>query len=276
MDQPFAVIADIHGNLLALQAVLADLATRGISLVIDLGDCVSGPLWPAETCERLMALGFPTVRGNHDRWVTDWPADRLGATDRFTRAALTDVHMGWLRALPPAQAFPGILAVHGMPGDDNRYLLERVAAFRLVPDTPQAIATRLGKTPLGKAPQGRASHREASHGEEPQDEAGELVLCGHSHQPRLIRLPDGPTVLNPGSAGCPAYQDPGDDPHVSEVGSPHARYAVVCQSAGAISADLIAVGYDHRAAAARAEACGRSDWAHALATGYALPLPGMT
>jgi len=256
MDQRFAVIADIHGNLLALQAVLADLATRGITRVIDLGDCVSGPLWPAETCDRLMGLGFPTVRGNHDRWVTDWPADRLGATDRFTRAALTDVHMAWLRALPPAQAFPGILAVHGIPGDDTRYLLERVAAFRLVPDTPAAIATRLGAAPL--------------------DETVNLVLCGHSHQPRLMRLPDGPTVLNPGSVGCPAYQDPTGDPHVSEVGSPHARYAVVHQSANAISAELIAVDYDHRAAAARAEAFGRSDWAHALATGYALPLPGMT
>ena len=33
-------------------------------------------------------------------------------------------------------------------------------------------------------------------------------------------------MLNPGSVGCPAYQDPGDEPHVSEAGSPHARYAV--------------------------------------------------
>ncbi len=256
MDQQFAVIADIHGNLLALEAVLTDLAARGITRVIDLGDCVSGPLWPAETCDRLMALGCPTVRGNHDRWVTDWPADRLGATDRFTRAALTDTHMGWLRALPPVQALPGLLAVHGIPGDDTRYLLERVAAFRLVPDAPAAIAARLGAGPPGVS--------------------ATLVLCGHSHQPRLLRLPDGPTVLNPGSVGCPAYQDPGDEPHVSEVGSPHARYAVVHVSEGTISADLLAVDYNHRAAAARAEACGRSDWAHALATGYALPLPGMT
>ena len=271
MDQRFAVIADIHGNVLALEAVLADLATRRIAQVIDLGDCVSGPLWPAETCDRLMALGFPTVRGNHDRWVTDFPADRLGATDRFTRAALTDAHMGWLRDLPPALAFPGILAVHGMPGDDNRYLLERVAAFRLIPDTPEAIATRLANhapciTTLG----------DAGSGESPPHEAPTLVLCGHSHQARLIRLADGPTVLNPGSVGCPAYQDPGADPHVSEVGSPHARYAVVHQSADAISVDLIAVEYDHRAAAARAEAYGRADWARALATGYAVPLPGMT
>jgi predicted phosphodiesterase len=260
MDQPFAVIADIHGNLLALEAVLADIAARGIERVIDLGDCVSGPLWPVETCDRLIGLGFPTVRGNHDRWVTDWPAERLGTTDRFTRTALTDAHMGWLRALPPMQVLPGILpgvlAVHGIPGDDNCYLLERVSSFRLVPDTPAAVAARLYAAPAA--------------------EQCALVLCGHSHQPRLMRLQDGPTMLNPGSVGCPAYQDPGDEPHVSEVGSPHARYAVVRMSEGAISADLVAVEYDHRAAAARAEACGRPDWAHALATGYALPLPGMT
>ena len=52
--------------------------------------------------------------------------------------------------------------------------------------------------------------------------------------------------------------------------------AVVSQSAGAISAELIAGAYDHRTAAARAEAVGWPDWARALSTGYALPLPGMT
>jgi predicted phosphodiesterase len=256
MDQRFAVIADTHGNLLALEAVLTDIAARGVTRVIDLGDCISGPLWPAETCERLMQAGFPTVRGNHDRWVTDWPTDRMGVTDRFSRAALSDRHMDWLRALPPTVALPGVLAMHGTAADDNQYLMERVSDYRLVPDAPAAIAVRLGEALPG--------------------ETVELVLCGHSHQPRLMRLPDGPTLLNPGSVGCPAYQDPGDPPHVSEVGAPHARYAVVHQADGAISAELIAVEYDHRAAAARAEELGRPDWAHALATGYAVPLPGMT
>jgi predicted phosphodiesterase len=261
MDQRFAVIADIHGNLLALDAVLADIAARGIPLVIDLGDCVSGPLWPAETCERLMSLGFSTVRGNHDRWVATLPTDLLGATDRFTRVALADRQLDWLRGLAPVQTFPGVVAVHGIPSDDNRYLLERVAAFRLVPDAPAAIAARLDEVSPAGVPLGKST---------------ELVLCGHSHQPRLMRLQDGRTVLNPGSVGCPAYQDPTDDPHVSEAGSPHARYAVVNKSGDAISAELIAIAYDHRAAAARADALGRADWAHALATGYAVPLPGMT
>lgn len=251
MDTPFAVIADIHGNLLALEAVLADIAARRITRIINLGDCVSGPLWPAETSERLMALALPTVCGNHDRWVAHLPDAQLGATDRFTRGMLAERHLNWLRGLPPRQTLPGVLAVHGTPDDDNRYLLERVANFRLVQDAPTAIAARLGEAPC-------------------------LVLCGHSHLPRLVRLPGGPTIVNPGSVGCPAYQDPGGDPHVSEAASPHARYTIIRPSAGGVDAALVAVEYDHAAASAQAAVLGRSDWAQALATGYAMPLPGMT
>jgi predicted phosphodiesterase len=55
-----AVIADIHGNVMALDAVLNDLEQRGgADLVVNLGDCVSGPLWPRETFERLEALALP-------------------------------------------------------------------------------------------------------------------------------------------------------------------------------------------------------------------------
>ena len=80
-----AVIADIHGNILALEAVLADLARRGgADLFINLGDCVSGPLWPRETVERLMSLGWPTVRGNHDRRVRARSArSEMGPSDHI-------------------------------------------------------------------------------------------------------------------------------------------------------------------------------------------------
>ena len=82
-----AVIADIHGNILALEAVLADLARRGgADRVVNLGDCVSGPLWPRETMERLEALGWPTVRGNHDRRVALDPLTRWG---RRTNSPMT-------------------------------------------------------------------------------------------------------------------------------------------------------------------------------------------
>ena len=54
-----AVIADIHGNLPALEAVLADIERRGADRIVNLGDCVSGPLWPRETMDLLDTLGLP-------------------------------------------------------------------------------------------------------------------------------------------------------------------------------------------------------------------------
>ncbi len=85
-----AVLADIHGNVLALEAVLADIARRGgADGIVDHGDCVSGPLWPRETLERLDALGALTVRGNHDRQVATLDPSAMGPSDRVAHAALS-------------------------------------------------------------------------------------------------------------------------------------------------------------------------------------------
>jgi len=237
-----AVIADIHGNLPALEAVLADLGNRSVDTVVDLGDCASGPLWPRETCERLMGLGLRTVRGNHDRQVTSLAPAAMGPSDLHARGALGDRHLAWLAALPPALSWDGILAVHGAPGDDLAYLADEIRDGRLVAADPDAVLRRLGEI------------------------EARIVLCGHSHQPRLIAPRPGLLVINPGSVGLPAYDDTAP-PHVSETGSPHARYAVLTLGPGLPAVDFVALPYDHAAAAARAEANGRPDWAHALRTG---------
>jgi predicted phosphodiesterase len=78
-----AVIADIHGNAVALEAVLADIAVRGVDRVINLGDVVSGPLWPRETMDLLSGRDWLTIRGNHDRWVAGGDPAAKGALDRF-------------------------------------------------------------------------------------------------------------------------------------------------------------------------------------------------
>jgi len=98
-----AILADIHGNLLALEAVLADLKHRKVDQFVDLGDCVSGPLWPRETAELLRQLNWPTVRGNHDRWVTDWPPEKQYPSDAIAFQALDPSQLAWLRALPPTR-----------------------------------------------------------------------------------------------------------------------------------------------------------------------------
>ena len=95
-----AVISDIHANVVALEAVLEDIADRGVDAIVNLGDCVSGPLWPKETMELLEARAIPTVRGNHDLWITDRPRDKLGASDRFV---LDTLDADWVRKLRPAE-----------------------------------------------------------------------------------------------------------------------------------------------------------------------------
>jgi putative phosphoesterase len=240
-----AVIADIHGNMPALEAVLADIQRRAIDRMINLGDSVSGPLWPREVCDLLMASTNLTIRGNHDRWVSGPDPASMGASDRYAYSQLDACHRHWLAALPAsAHADHGIFACHGTPTNDNRYLIEEASEHRLVRAHPSKIRERLGDVQAG------------------------VVLCGHSHQPHLIQLPAGPLILNPGSVGCPSYDDPGDDPHVSESGSPHARYAVLSITGDQVSAEMIAISYDWKAASARAEANGRAEWAYGLRTGW--------
>lgn len=247
-----AVIADIHGNVLALDAVLADIAARGITRTINLGDCVSGPLWPKETAERLIGLGLPTVRGNHDRWVATGDPGTMYFSDRFARDSLDAAAVGWLRDLPMTLDFEieglAIRAFHATPADDNTYLMEQATGGRLVPSSAADIGRRLGAT------------------------GANLVLCGHSHLPRLLTLADpAVTILNPGSVGQPAYSDPTPpEPHVSEAGSPHARYGIVTIERGMLlSVEMVAVPYDWAKAATRAASLGRDEWARGLATGFA-------
>jgi predicted phosphodiesterase len=241
-----AVIADIHGNLLALQAVLTDIARRNVDRTINLGDCVSGPLWPRETMDLLDSLVLQTVRGNHDRWVAETPRERMYASDAFAHDVLTPKQRSTLGALPQRLDLDegSITAVHGTGSDDNQYLLEDVVQGRLALAAPTTIGNRLNCVSAG------------------------LVLCAHSHQPRIVHNAKGAIIVNPGSVGCPAYSDPNPPAHVSECGSPHARYALLSRSAGVWSIDLIAINYDWDSASRRATRNGREVWARALASGF--------
>jgi predicted phosphodiesterase len=240
-----AILADIHGNLLALEAVLADLQGRIVDHVINLGDCVSGPLWPGKTAARLIGLGWPTVRGNHDRWVTDLEPEAQNSSDAFARRSLNAEQLAWLSALPPTLNFAAeVFACHGRPEDDSAYLLEHVVGGQL------ALASRT-----------QISERIAGIG-------ARVVLCGHSHIARIVSI-GRKVVVNPGSVGQPAYEAPTQPPHVSETGSPHARYAILSIHSDRVDADAISVSYNHLAAAKRAEENGSAAWAHFLGTGFA-------
>jgi predicted phosphodiesterase len=243
-----AVVADIHGNLPALEAVLDDIRRRGADRTVNLGDCVSGPLWPRETMDLLDQVGLLTVRGNHDRWVAETPRERMYASDAFAFDALTSKQRAALGALPvQCRLEQSIAAVHGRPGDDNEYLLESVVDGQLVLAPFETITARIGEM-------------QAS-----------LLLCAHSHLPRVVYAGAATLIVNPGSVGCPAYSDPNPPAHVSAVGSPHARYAILDNRSGYWTVGLIAVEYDWNAASACALKNGRPEWAQGLATGFLSP-----
>lgn len=247
-----AVVSDIHGNLPALEAVLADVAASGADATVNLGDIVSGPLWPAQTAERLMALALPTIRGNHERQLLTLPRERMGASDAFAEAALAPAQRDWLAALPATRVLsPEVFCCHGTPASDLAYFLETV--------TPEGWR--------GPAEPGLRAATAAEAAERAGAVRHGLILCGHTHVPRALRLDDGRLIVNPGSVGLQAYDDDHPRAHVIENGTPHTRYALLTRRAAGWQVELRALPYDHEAAARRAEANGRGDWADALRSG---------
>ena len=236
-----AVLSDIHGNLPALEAVIADARARGCDGFVNLGDSVSGPLWPAETAALLMAHCWPTLAGNQDRAVATLSVERMGASDHFARVRLNAAQRAWLAGLPATLRLDDdILLCHGTPASDTDYLMETVGEDGAYRAGPGVVHARLGGCDA------------------------RIVLCGHSHLPRAMWL-DGRVIANPGSVGLPAYAEEAPRYHVMEAGGPQARYAIL--EDGEI--DLIDVLYDFMGAAAKAQREGRADWAFALRNGRA-------
>jgi len=237
-----AVIADVHGNLIALEAVLVQVRAAAPDLIINLGDLVSGPFDPKGSADAQMALGCPTIAGNHERQILE---GATGASDAFARPLLSNAHLDWIAGLPTSLALADgqIFACHGSPaGGDNEYLLDEVSEGRLVLASDDAIRARLAG--IGDA---------------------SVVLCGHSHTPRVVSV-DGVMIVNPGSVGQPGYRDIAP-PHVVEAGTPHARFAIIEKQAAGWAAELRAVPYDYEAAARQAEQAGRPAVAHVVRTG---------
>jgi 3',5'-cyclic AMP phosphodiesterase CpdA len=75
----FATIADVHGNYLALEAVVADIRAQGIDEIVNLGDMASGPLDARRTMDALMAFDAVHVLGNHDRYLIDRAPEKMGS-----------------------------------------------------------------------------------------------------------------------------------------------------------------------------------------------------
>src|SRR6201996_1945093 len=246
MNMRFAVIADVHGNFLALEAVIADIRSHGIADIVNLGDMASGPLDARRTMDMLMALDAVHVLGNHDRYLIDRPPEKMGSWDRPAHAQLDASHLDWLRAAPPTFVYRDrVFLCHATPASDEVYWLESV-----LPDGTVRMASR---DAIEQAASGITQ---------------EIILCGHSHLARAVRLRDGRLIVNPGSVGSPGYRDVHPFPHVIEAGTPDARYAIIEFDGGDWHVTFRHVPYDHEAMADLARRNGQPELASALATGW--------
>jgi diadenosine tetraphosphatase ApaH/serine/threonine PP2A family protein phosphatase len=179
---PIAVLYDVHGNLAALEAVLADAELAGATSYLLGGDYASFGPWPRETVELLETLpAVARIRGNVERWLReepDVPAANKQLVDtamNAARDALGSALVARLYELPEQAELDGILVCHGSPLSD-------VESFAPAPqpDEERMLAGQERRT----------------------------ILFGHSHQQFERPGPNGTRLVNPGSVGAPLDGDP--------------------------------------------------------------------
>lgn len=213
-----AVLYDLHGNLPALEAVLADARDAGAERYLLGGDYAAFGAWPAETVAACEALGEDArwIRGNWERWLGDDAADMpdrdvVRGARAFTLSALDSATVQRHLALPPGAVVDGTLYCHASPVSDMQSFL---------PEEQDGEEELLGA----------AGHPAR-------------VVFGHTHLQFERERPDGTTLVNPGSVGLPLD------------GDVRAAYAIVDDS-GALQ--LRRVAYDHGSAVQALRARGEA------------------
>jgi putative phosphoesterase len=240
-----AIISDIHGNLTALEAVLADLRTRPVDATYCLGDLVGYAAHPNEVTERIRAEGIPTIMGNYDDGV-GFERDECGCAytnpvdkelgDRslaWTKTTVTAENKAFLRTLVSEIRFDAdgrrVLLVHGSPRRINEYLFE---------DRPLSSFQRLAAS-----------------------SNADIIVFGHTHKP-YTKLVDDVLFVNAGSVGKP------------KDGDWRACYIILDPSAPTSPVEFIRVPYDVAREAAAIRASDLPDkFAVDIETGGAVTAP---
>ena len=242
----FAAIADVHGNCVALEAVLADIAALGITEVVNLGDHVSGPLEARRTADLLIERVFTSIRGDQDRRLVELSVAGASPSNRIDYKQLDRNHLDWLAGLQPTMIYhDDIFLCHGSPRSDAVYWLDRVTDDGNIQASPiEDIEAEVSGIPAS------------------------LILCGHTHIPRVVRLRDGRLIVNPGSVGCPGYEGHKPVFHKVQAGTPDACYAILERTRRGWSPTFRYVPYDHMPMSDLARRNGWPVWGSALATGW--------
>ncbi|HVN69761.1 MAG TPA: metallophosphoesterase family protein [Candidatus Binatia bacterium] len=226
-----AVLSDVHGNLLGLDACLADLESQGgADAIVVAGDlCLGGPK-PKKVLQRLEEIGASCVRGNTDRYLAeDTPGQKLDATVAarvaWTRKEVGERWLGWLKELPFAMRIGEdenqLLIVHANPKNDEEHIW---------PDAEEAVLRRL----IGR-------------------EKATAIAFGHLHLP-YVRIWRHKLLVNVASAGVP------------KDGDPRAAYAILTEREGGWQVRHRRVAFDVKRVATQLADCGIPDSADLIAT----------
>jgi putative phosphoesterase len=208
-----AIFSDIHGNLVSLEAVLADIKREGIEQMVCLGDVAATGPQPREVLARLRELNIPIVQGNTDEWLLQpqpYEGDsefhqQIHEMDMWAVAQLTAVDRTFLQTFQPTieiaiDADNTLLCFHGTPRH-NREIMRATT-----PD--EEVAPMMA------------------------DYSATILAGGHTHQPMIRRYED-KLILNPGSVGLP-YVQVGEAEH----NPAWAEYAILHSDSGHFGVEL--------------------------------------
>lgn len=231
----YAFIADIHGNLPALEAVLDDIKKHNVDIIINCGDSIYGPLWPEETAGILINNNIISVLGNGDeKLITD---PKVTPTFAFTRSQISERTIDWIKDMKMTYQDDLVIVFHAKPECNTEYLSEEVDNGEVKLRSNTAILKDL------------------------EGIKQKIVVCGHSHIERIQMVED-VMLINAGSVGLPAYED--DIPyHKMETFNPFAKYIIM--ENGAV--EIRFIKYDYMSASKQAAKNGRDDWAKWIITG---------
>jgi putative phosphoesterase len=209
-----AIISDIHGNLIALEAALADIERESPDQIVCLGDVAELGPQPRQTVERLKPLNCPVVMGNTDEWLLnpdepsepdDEDARRMEEIAFWCLHQLSAADLDYLRTFPATVEIPlgsdiTILCFHGSPRSNRERIIAATPDEELEPMLSGFTAT--------------------------------VMAGGHTHAQLLRRFRDG-FILNPGSVGLPIERTPTKDRR-----PPWAEYALIGYENGRLSIEL--------------------------------------
>ncbi len=218
-----ALIADIHGNLFAFDAVLEDIRQRKIEQILCLGDVVSSGPQPREALQRLREIGCPTVMGNTDAWVIepslhtypDLYGQNLQDIEYWSSQQLTEEDKTFISTFQPTIEWvfgekTTLLAYHGSP----RSYMERI-----LPTTPTEQLDEFFA-----------------------DTTAQILVGGHTHQQLFLRYRD-KLVLNPGSVGLPLDRQRARR-EIEARNPPWGEYAILNSEGNQFSVELLRVPFD--------------------------------